>query len=1071
MASEQIEREWLPRVTQAVRKAVAWFLGRSAGRARDAARAATESRPYDLTTGMPTQDDFTDELFTDLEPALGDVFSDGFWDALDDLGATTDTDTTPYDPGTGTPSTAGGPPGVRDVYGGTEAQERQVYLASVHDRLSTSQWAPGVFDDIRTLLMQSVEQGWTLDETVDAIAPVLDPDGDVHRSWIERVAVSELHGAYSAGTYAAAIAEGQAGGGVMPTLVWLATLTDERTRIPHRVAHGQRVKAGQPFIVGGEPLRYPGDVLGSPANTIRCRCSLAVMHADLPVTASGGPSMDRHMHWEGPLAPLDTMTADRRLLAAPADEARTRPMPLPLLFQPSLEDEHRGALCVGVIDTVDVRDGQLWGTGRFDTANPEAADVARRVDEGFLGWVSVDLDDATYELAYDEAGEPYDSAADWRLMGATLVAHPAFADGAKIHTTSPEASEEDAVPVTADCSCSPSQTTYADNPFPPKADSTGEAPKSSPTGSGDKPDQEAAAPWSGKHLVIKLGDQTYDAEFTKDAVTVDGAKVPLDTAKPGETADEFTVGWTNGDGSGVEADIDLAEGTVDGLLISADDGTETEVSGTVKTAADDKPKDDDAKADGEGKAPQKGVNPFPPKTAAHAAVRRPAVRTRLHRTGRYDHPIAAAAGPLAPPADWFENPQLDAAAPITITDDGRVYGHLAAWKTNGADTCHTGSRPGTCTTVPHSSYDYAYFHVGAVRTDDGRDMAVGNLIVDTDHASMSADYRTAGAHYAHTGAAVAAVRAGEDAHGIWVSGSVLPHVSDEQIATLRRAPLSGDWRSIGGNLELVAALAVNSPGFPVPRARVDEYARTASLTAAGALIHDDDTITTASVAAEVVRRLDEREATRARHQAALSLADTVHASVRLARQQRAQQFAKPVVRARRARAAHFAKVAGVGADDGKESSPATDTAGGVELSEDDVAFIADVLGLDATDVQAVELTEDEAAEVLAILAADDEDTDGDDGLLAAHAPARDDVQDVGFANWVEKTGGLNPYIRRIAKHLRAKGMTQSHAIASAVNTVKRWCRGGGGNVKPDTRAKACAAVADWERAKAQARAT
>src|SRR5699024_6608649 len=28
-------------------------------------------------------------------------------------------------------------------------------------------------------------------------------------------------------------------------------------------------------------------------------------------------------------------------------------------------------------------------------------------------------------------------------------------------------------------------------------------------------------------------------------------------------------------------------------------------------------------------------------------------------------------------------------------------------------------------------------------------------------------------------------------------------------------PLSGDWRTIGGNLELVAALAVNTPGFPI----------------------------------------------------------------------------------------------------------------------------------------------------------------------------------------------------------------------------------------------------------------
>ena len=41
-------------------------------------------------------------------------------------------------------------------------------------------------------------------------------------------------------------------------------------------------------------------------------------------------------------------------------------------------------------------------------------------------------------------------------------------------------------------------------------------------------------------------------------------------------------------------------------------------------------------------------------------------------------------------------------------------------------------------------------------------------------------------------------------------------------------------------------------------------------------------------------------------------------------------------------------------------------------------------------------------------------------------------------------------------------MTISHAIASAINTVKKWCAGGGGDTKADTKAKACAAVAQWE---------
>jgi hypothetical protein len=46
-----------------------------------------------------------------------------------------------------------------------------------------------------------------------------------------------------------------------------------------------------------------------------------------------------------------------------------------------------------------------------------------------------------------------------------------------------------------------------------------------------------------------------------------------------------------------------------------------------------------------------------------------------------------------------------------------------------------------------------------------------------------------------------------------------PHLSDEDIREFRAAPLSGDWRRIAGRLELVGALSVNTPGFPVPRVK------------------------------------------------------------------------------------------------------------------------------------------------------------------------------------------------------------------------------------------------------------
>jgi hypothetical protein len=76
-------------------------------------------------------------------------------------------------------------------------------------------------------------------------------------------------------------------------------------------------------------------------------------------------------------------------------------------------------------------------------------------------------------------------------------------------------------------------------------------------------------------------------------------------------------------------------------------------------------------------------------------------------------------------------------------------------------------------------------------------------------------YAAAAIHYDHTGDEVAVVRAGEDAFGIWVAGSMVPEADPNKAAKLRRSPLSGDWRAVDGNLELTAALAVNVPAFPV----------------------------------------------------------------------------------------------------------------------------------------------------------------------------------------------------------------------------------------------------------------
>ncbi len=66
---------------------------------------------------------------------------------------------------------------------------------------------------------------------------------------------------------------------------------------------------------------------------------------------------------------------------------------------------------------------------------------------------------------------------------------------------------------------------------------------------------------------------------------------------------------------------------------------------------------------------------------------------------------------------------------------------------------------------------------------------------------------------------------------------------------------------------------------------------------------------------------------------------------------------------------------------------------------------------------------------------------------------------------------LPAFVQHVARDLvESRGMPESEAIATAIAQCKRWAAGGP-DVKPETRAKAAAAVAEWERLRGQAKAT
>lgn len=209
--------------------------------------------------------------------------------------------------------------------------------------------------------------------------------------------------------------------------------------------------------------------------------------------------------------------------------------------------------------------------------------------------------------------------------------------------------------------------------------------------------------------------------------------------------------------------------------------------------------------------------------------------------------ILASAGPLSPPKDWFSEPGLTEATRLTVTDDGRVYGHIATWGTS-----HLGN---PSIKPPRSKSGYKHFNAKPLRVADGTDIHVGQLTLAGGHADLHLSAKNAMEHYDNTRSAVADVRAGEDEFGIWVAGAMRPDVTDFQVRAFRASDPSGDWRMTDDGLELVAVCQVNVPGFPVARTLVAS-GEPMALVAAGADMYRGDHPTLTSIVASLQDRLE-----------------------------------------------------------------------------------------------------------------------------------------------------------------------------------------------------------------------
>lgn len=152
-------------------------------------------------------------------------------------------------------------------------------------------------------------------------------------------------------------------------------------------------------------------------------------------------------------------------------------------------------------------------------------------------------------------------------------------------------------------------------------------------------------------------------------------------------------------------------------------------------------------------------------------------------------------------------------------DEYRSFGYVALW-----ESCHNGYSE--CVPPPREPDDeYRAFRHGAVECEDGTLVETGALTWGIPHADLDDDMMRSFAHYADSHHGFADVLVGANQYGIWHAGALRPAsrgtdpLTREDLRVLRALSLSGDWRwdPASQALRMIAALAVNYPGFEVPR--------------------------------------------------------------------------------------------------------------------------------------------------------------------------------------------------------------------------------------------------------------
>lgn len=709
----------------------------------------------------------------------------------------------------------------------------------------------------------------------EALAKTTLPDDPPAEAQIERVTMW-------VGTYTVNDATYQAAGARGVRYKRWVTMHDNAVRDTHVVADGQVVRIGAPFDVGGYDLRFPGDPVGPPEIWINCRCvmqsgtlrgelamtptSFAVevdevvdVDEDLPVDELEDDEEEvTEIPVHGVLAPEGVPTGDGRQFADGA--LSNRNLPLPIAYQLMSAEGHMNSVTVGRIDEIFRVGNEMRFRGMLVMTKEHTPAVIEGIIDGTVRGVSVDVDDVELEMSDEDLEEtefpgklPVTVFSHARIAGVTIVPIPAFQEAfiGLGHEFADEMSEEalaacavcvdpdededenqdivvgyDVYDATVDELANWAAAAQAEdgnfrNYTAEERRDMAKNGQALPDGSFPIKDEEdlrnaiqaigrASDPAAAKAHIKKRARALGHSELipegwaqkTDDDINariersrISGQFAPGTKDGPGWITHPIPTSrirryWVKGKGAakirwGVPGDFNRCRRQL-AKYITNPDWLAGACANMHKEAL--------------------GVWPGRPLSAeAVVASGAPAPIFTL---------VASASPHRVFEANAFGRMEMEDPRVGLVMEGDRVYGYVAQW-----GVCHIGI-DGLCTTAPQSQTDYWYYATGVVDTEEGP-VHVGQITMDTGHANLKSNAKVAAAHYDNTGAAVADIAVGEDAFGIWFSGLMRPTATEDQRHALKASGrLSGDWRYIGGNLELVAALAVNVPGFPIPHVMV-----------------------------------------------------------------------------------------------------------------------------------------------------------------------------------------------------------------------------------------------------------